>query len=282
MSVVLTLLYVPADRPDRAAKALASAADVVILDLEDAVAPSAKGAAREGALSVLSGMDGRTVQVRVNAPSTPWGLDDLELVAGLPTSVSVRVPKVSSTADVAAVRSVVGSRPVHVLIETAAGVEAAYDIASAPGVASIGLGEADLASDLGISDPDGLAWCRQRLVVAARAAGLPPPAMAVWTDLGDAAGLAASCVAGRGLGFVGRAAIHPKQLPVIEAAFRPSEVEVAAAEEVVAAVDAAAAAGSGTAVLPTGRFVDVAMVDQARRTLALAARTTAADIVGPR
>ncbi|SDS33376.1 CoA ester lyase [Jiangella sp. DSM 45060] len=267
----LTLLYVPADRPDRAAKALASAADVVILDLEDAVAPSAKAAARASAAAVLAeaGPD-RAVQVRVNAPSTPWGGDDLAMVAALPPSVGVRVPKVASAADVAAVRSVAGPRPVHVLLETAAGVEAAYAVASAPGVASIGLGEADLASDLGVSGPDGLAWCRQRLVVAARAAGLAPPAMAVWTDLRDDDGLAASCRAGRALGFVGRAAIHPKQLPVIEAAFRPSPDEVAHAAEVVAAVEAAAASGSGVAVLAGGRFVDVAMVDQARRVLALA------------
>ncbi|WP_053205107.1 HpcH/HpaI aldolase/citrate lyase family protein [Jiangella muralis] len=267
MSLVLTLLYVPADRPDRAAKALASAADVVILDLEDAVAPSAKDAARAGVGSLLT--DERAVQVRVNAPGTPWGADDLAMVAGLPPSVGVRVPKVSSPADVAAVRAVAGPRPVHVLLETAAGVEAAYAVASAPGVASIGLGEADLASDLGVSGPDGLAWCRQRLVVAARAAGLPPPAMAVWADLRDDDGLAASCRAGRALGFVGRAAIHPKQLPVIEAGFRPSADEVERAAEVVAAVGA-----GGVAVLPGGRFVDVAMVAQARRVLALAARTT--------
>ncbi|MBB5790631.1 HpcH/HpaI aldolase/citrate lyase family protein [Jiangella mangrovi] len=277
MSLVLTLLYVPADRPDRAVKALASSADVVILDLEDAVAPSAKDTARSAVEPVLAGVDGRDVQVRVNAPSTPWGVADLELLAGLPPSVSVRVPKVSSPDDVASVRSVAGDRPVHVLLETAAGVEAAYAIASAPGVASIGLGEADLASDLGLSGPgvsEGLDWCRQRLVVAARAAGLPAPAMAVWTDLADGAGLAASCVRGRGLGFVGRAAIHPRQLPVIEAAFRPSAAEIAAATEVVEAMDAATAAGSGTAVLPGGRFVDVAMVEQARRVLELAARTT--------
>src|SRR5688500_7064248 len=112
MSLVLTLLYVPADRLDRAEKALASSADVVIVDLEDAVAPSAKAAARDGAASVLAADPDRDVQVRVNAPSTPWGADDLALVAGLPPSVSVRVPKVSSPADVAAVRSVLGDRPV--------------------------------------------------------------------------------------------------------------------------------------------------------------------------
>lgn len=99
--------------------------------------------------------------------------------------------------------------------------------------------------------------------------------MAVWTDLGDPDGLAASCRQGRRLGFVGRAAIHPKQLPVIEAAFQPSDADVRRATEVVEAVASAAEAGSGTAVLPSGRFVDVAMVEQARRVLALASRTAA-------
>ncbi|PZF81629.1 HpcH/HpaI aldolase/citrate lyase family protein [Jiangella anatolica] len=268
MNLVLTLLYVPADRPDRAAKALASSADVVIVDLEDAVAPAAKSSARAAVPSMLTeaARPARAVQVRVNAASTPWGADDLAMVAGLPPDVGVRVPKVSSPADVAAVRAVVGDRPVHVLLETAAGVEAAYAIASAPGVASIGLGEADLASDLGVSGPDGLTWCRQRLVVAARAAGLPPPAMSVWTDLADDAGLAASCRAGRALGFVGRAAIHPRQLSVIEAGFRPSPDEVEHAKAVLAAVES----GAAVAVLPGGRFVDVAMADHARRILALA------------
>lgn len=270
---VLTLLYAPADRPDRARKALASRADVVILDLEDAVAPAAKEAARAGLAGLLESATARPVQVRVNAVSTPWGAADLATVAELPPSVSVRVPKVQTPADVAAVRDAAGERPVHVLLETAAGVEAAFAIASAPGVASMGLGEADLASDLGVVDGGGLEWCRQRLVVAARAAGLPPPAMAVWTDLSDLDGLAASCRQGRRLGFVGRAAIHPRQLPVIEAAFRPSDDEVRRATEVVEAVASATEAGSGTAVLPSGRFVDVAMVEQARRVLALASRT---------
>ncbi|PSL06136.1 citrate lyase subunit beta/citryl-CoA lyase [Haloactinopolyspora alba] len=272
MTVTLTQLYVPADRADRAHKAMASSADVVILDLEDAVAPAAKVPARDAVPEIVAAFPGRPVQVRVNAASSPWGAADLAMVATLPATVGVRVPKVAVAADVNRVRDAVGGRDVHGLIETAAGVENAGELARTPGVASIALGEADLRSDLGISADEGLAWCRQRVVVAARAVGLPAPAMAVYTDLNDLEGLAESSRRGRRLGFVGRAAIHPKQLPVIEAAFAPDDGEVARAREVIAAVEEAQAVGDGTAVLPDGAFLDVAMVDQARRILTLAAR----------
>ncbi|WP_240760090.1 HpcH/HpaI aldolase/citrate lyase family protein, partial [Phytoactinopolyspora endophytica] len=185
MSIVLTQLYVPADRPDRARKALAGDADVVILDLEDAVAPPNKEAARAGIGELIDEFPQRPVQVRVNAPGTPWGHGDLAMVARLPRHVDVRLPMVTSPEDVAAAVGVVGERPVHALLETASGIEAAAEIAVAPGVASLGLGEADLASDLGVSDDGALMWCRQRVVVAARAAGLPAPAAAVYTNVRD-------------------------------------------------------------------------------------------------
>jgi citrate lyase subunit beta/citryl-CoA lyase len=162
---------------------------------------------------------------------------------------------------------------VHCLIETALGVERAYAIATAgPVVASIGLGEADLRGDLAVTDDGGLAYARGRIVVAARAAGLPPPAMSVYPDIEDLDGLAASCRAGRALGFLGRTAIHPRQLPVIVAAFRPTADEVVRARAVLDALADADAAGRGTAVLPDGRFVDRAMAPGARRVLDLAAR----------
>ncbi len=272
MTPALTLLYVPADRPDRAAKAMASEAHIVILDLEDAVAAASKDAARAAVPELVAAHPDRDVQVRVNSASSPWGSADLEMVAGLPTPVGVRVPKVTAPGDVAAVRDVVGDRGMHVLLETAAGVEAAFAIASAAGVVSIGLGEADLRSDLGVDCEHGLSWCRQRIVVAARAAGLPSPAMAVYPNVTDTEGLSESCRRGRALGFVGRAAIHPRQLPVIETAFRPDDAEVEHARSVIAAVEAARTLGDGTAVLADGSFLDVAMVERARRVLSLAAR----------
>ncbi|RYV52126.1 HpcH/HpaI aldolase/citrate lyase family protein [Pengzhenrongella frigida] len=271
---VVTLLYAPADRPGLVAKALASAADVVIVDLEDAVAPAHKQAARAALVDLLSGHLDRRVQVRVNALETPWGALDLAALAALPAQIAVRIPKVGSPADLERVALAVGDRPLHVLLETAGGIESAHDIARAhPRVASLGLGEADLRSDLGIDDDAALAYARSRIVIAARAAGLPAPSMSVYPNVRDDAGLARSCAIGRSLGFLGRTAIHPRQLPVIVAAFAPTEVEVARARLVVAAMRDAQRAGNGTVVLPDGTFLDVAMVERARRTVALAEPT---------
>ncbi|MGG5258271.1 HpcH/HpaI aldolase/citrate lyase family protein [Phycicoccus avicenniae] len=268
--VPLTWLYVPADRADRVEKALASAADVVVLDLEDAVAPAAKDAARATARAVASDA-GRPLQVRVNGFGTPWHDDDLALVAGLPREVGLRLPKAQDPAMVRSLARRLRGRPLHLLVESARGVEDAGDLAAAdPAVASIGLGEADLRAELAVTDDSGLLWARSRLVVAAAAAGLPSPAMSVYDDVRDLAGFAESCRVGRSLGFLGRATIHPAQLPVVVEAFTPGAKEVARAREVVAAAEAAAHAGIGALALPDGRFVDEAVVLRARRTLALA------------
>lgn len=258
--MLLTWLYVPGDRPDRFAKAVASGADAVILDLEDAVTPPRKAYARTAVAEFVAEPHEVPVYVRIAAP------EDLPAARG---AAGLRLPKVESAEQVRAVAALTGAE-VHPLIESAAGVENAYEIATAhPAVASIGLGEADLCSDLGLTDEAGLAWPRGRVVVAARAAGLPPPAMSVYPDLSDVDGLDASCRLGRRQGFLGRAAIHPRQLPVIEAAFQPSPEEVGAAMALLAAV---AEAGDGPVVLPDGRFADRAMVGAARRTVELAAR----------
>ncbi|WP_166355185.1 HpcH/HpaI aldolase/citrate lyase family protein [Phytoactinopolyspora limicola] len=277
MSIVLTQLYVPADRPDRVRKALAGDADVVIIDLEDAVAPAAKESARHGLPELIAEFPGRPTQVRVNAVGTPWGAADLVLMAALPTHVELRLPMVNAPADVEAARAEVGGRAVHVLIETAAGVEAAGEIARTDGVASVGLGEADLASDLGVSTDDALAWCRQRILVAARAAGLPSPLAPVYLNVHDLDGLAESTRRARQSGFVGRAAIHPRQLPVIVAAFAPDPDEVQRARDVLDSVAQAQARGDGTSTLPDGSFLDVAMVAQARQVIDLDERTSRQD-----
>lgn len=135
-----------------------------------------------------------------------------------------------------------------------------------PQVRAIALGEADLRADLGVREDAGLDWSRSRVVVAARAAGLAPPTQSVFPDVRDLDGLWTSCARGRALGFLGRAAIHPRQLPVIERAFRPTPQEVEAAQEIVEA----ARVEAGALALPDGRFVDAAVVAQAHRTLALA------------
>jgi citrate lyase subunit beta/citryl-CoA lyase len=244
---MLTALYVPGDRPDRFDKAAASGADAVILDLEDAVAPAHRSQTREHVATWLADRPEVDVQVRIGS------LDDL---AALPSDVPIRLPKVESPADV----DDVGERDVHALVETALGVEQAYAIASHPRVVSIGLGEADLAADLGIIDESALTWIRVRVVVAAGAAGLPAPMMSAYTDVADLDGLAASCAIGRSLGMRGRTAIHPRQVPVIAAAFAPTGAELAWARDVLAALDGA---DVGVATLPSGAMVDAAMARRA-------------------
>jgi citrate lyase subunit beta/citryl-CoA lyase len=267
----LTLLYVPGDRPDRVTKALASSADAVLVDLEDAVAPSRKAEARGNAAAILAAVAGRAVQVRINHPSTPWHAADVATVAALPVGVGARVPKVESADEVRALAAALPGRALHLLVESALGVERAFELATASSqVASIGLGEADLRSDLRVDGDEGLTWARSRVVVAARAARLPPPAMSAYTNVRDLDGLAASCRAGRALGFCGRTAIHPGQLDTIRAAFLPSAAEVAAAQEVLERVGDAATEGVGAVALADGTFLDVAMVEQARWVLGLA------------
>lgn len=263
--LAVTLLYVPADRPERLAKAFTLGADVVIVDLEDAVAPPAKADARAALPELLAASGDQRVQVRVNALDTAYGYDDLAAVAKLDNAVEVRVPKVESTDVVDAVRDVLGERPVHVLIETALGVERAFDIATCgSSVASISLGEADLRSALGVTSDHGMEWARGRIVVAAAAAGLPAPGQSPYMNVRDLAGLAESSREGRAAGFVGRSAIHPSQLGPIREAYRPDADEVRKARATLDRLD-----GGGVDVLDDGSFIDPAMVGAARRVVEL-------------
>jgi citrate lyase subunit beta/citryl-CoA lyase len=270
---MLTSLFVPGDRPDRFAKAVDSGADAVVIDLEDAVPAGHKDAARAAAVEFCARPARVPVHVRINAAGTAEADADLAALAGLPGLAGLRLPKVESPADVQAVAAKAHGADLYCLIESAVGVERAYAIATAhPAVTAIGLGEADLRADLNVTDDAGLAYARGRVVVAARAAELPPPPMSVYPDVADLDGLAESCRAGRTLGFLGRSAIHPRQLPVIVTAFRPTPHEVALARTLLQALDEAAEEGRGVAVLPDGRFADRAMAPAARRTLDLAAR----------
>ncbi|MCX5089623.1 CoA ester lyase [Streptomyces sp. NBC_00365] len=273
----LTWLYAPGDRPEVVAKALVSGADIVLIDLEDAVAPHRKKYARAATAELLSDPPPVPVHVRVNALDGPVAEADLSTLAPLPGLSGLRLPKVTSPADVVRVAEHAapaapaekGATPLYALLETALGVEHAFTIAAAhPAVRGIGLGEADLRADLGVREDAGLDWARARIVVAARAAGLAPPTQSIYPDIRDLEGLAASCAHGRTLGFLGRAAIHPRQLPVIEHAYLPTPAEVETAELIVKA----AATEPGAQALPDGRFVDAAVVACARRTLALACR----------
>jgi citrate lyase subunit beta/citryl-CoA lyase len=249
----LTWLYVPADRPDRVEKALASHAHAVIVDLEDGVGPTAKDDARANLAALLGRPREKPVFVRVNAGSAA----DLDAVAQLELA-GVIVPKLERPEDVPA------GLHVHALIETALGLEAAFEIACHPQVHGISLGEADLRSQTGALEV-GLDWARGRLVNAAVAAGLPRPPQSVYPHVRDLEGLARSCRRGRALGHFGRSAIHPDQLTVIEQAYLPTGGDVEQAHATLARLEETAA---GT--LASGAFVDAAMAGAARQVLELA------------
>jgi citrate lyase subunit beta / citryl-CoA lyase len=269
---VIAPLYVPGDRPDRFAKAMASDADAIIIDLEDAVAPSAKSSARQAALEYAAQVRAKPVYVRINAPGSDWFDADLRAVACAPGLRGLRIPKVERPEQVRVIGTALEPRPieVHCVIESAAGLEAAFEIATAhPAVSGVSLGEADLSGDLNVTDEAGLAWARGRIVVAARAASLPPPLMSVFANIADLDGLRESCATGRRLGFLGRTLIHPRQAPDVLGAFAPTAAEVESAMGVLAGLSQAADSGRGTAVLAGGRFVDRAMARSARRVLAV-------------
>ncbi|MEU7720664.1 HpcH/HpaI aldolase/citrate lyase family protein [Streptomyces tibetensis] len=266
----LTWLYAPGDRPHVVAKALTSGADVVVIDLEDAVPPDRKAYARAATAQLLANPPAVAVHVRVNALDGPWGEQDIAALAPAPGLSGLRLSKTSSPADVTRVARRAPRTGLHALLETALAVEQAYAIARAhPNLRGIALGEVDLRADLGVHDDTGLDWSRSRVVVAARAAGLPPPPQSIHPDIRDLEGLAASCAHGRALGFLGRAAIHPRQLPVIERAYLPTAAEIERAEAVLKA----ASEEQGAQALPDGRFIDAAVVTAAQRTLSLARRS---------
>lgn len=269
---LLTGLYVPGDRPDRFDKAVTSGAHLVILDLEDAVAPGKKELARSAVADWLTARadvtGGPVIQVRISA-GEPL---DLSLLAGIDGAFEVRVPKVETPSDVDTVASVVPGHAITALIETARGVENAVAIAAHPAVTRLGLGEADLASDLGTAAAPAMDYARVRLLFAARAAGLPAPMLSVFPDIRNLDALRDDTERGRALGWVGRTAIHPSQLPVIADVFQPSAEERAWANEVLAA-----ASGGGVSTLASGEMVDAAMTGRARAILGLAGIRDSAD-----
>jgi citrate lyase subunit beta/citryl-CoA lyase len=253
----------------------------VVLDLEDAVPAQAKDAARATVAELLERGAARPLWVRLNPPGSGLLADDLR-AAARPGLAGVRLAKAEDPEAVAAVGAALagggaGHAAIHCLLESALGLERAYALATAhPAVQGLALGEADLRADLGAASDEGLLYARSRCVAAARAAGLPPPVQSVWTHVRDLEGLRASCRRGRALGFVGRAAVHPAQLPVIHEAYSPTPGEVAEARALVARLEEAERAGRAAFALPDGRLVDRGVAETALRTLALAERLEAA------
>lgn len=254
-------LFVPGDRAERFARARASGADAVVVDLEDAVAPASKGAARDAVAAALDAA--APVVLRVNGADTGWFADDARLAAH-PGVAAVMLPKAAAADAVAALRSASGGKPVVALVESAAGMANLAALAATPGVARLAFGSIDFQLDLDITDDDlALLAFRSRLVLASRVAGLPAPVDGVTTALDDAARIEAEARRARSLGFGGKLCIHPKQVAIVNDAFSPSPAELGWAQRVV---DAAAASG-GAAVAVDGRMVDAPVLARARRLL---------------
>jgi (S)-citramalyl-CoA lyase len=278
---IRSLLFLPANRADRFPKALASGADAVCLDLEDALPPAEKDAGLASALELLGQPRGGVlVCVRVNDVKSERGLADLRAVARAETQPdAVLIPKVSgpedlgATADALAAGARWGVNPVPFvpIIESALGLSCVEAIArrSPDRTLALMLGGIDLAAELGAAlEWDSLLYPRSRLVHAAALAGglatLDTPSL----EVADLDTLAREALGVARLGFTGKAAIHPAQLPVIHEAFHPTDEEVERARRVVSAFEESA----GGVVLVDGRMVDRPVVRAAQRTLALADR----------
>ncbi len=252
-----TLLFVPGDRPDRFAKAAASGADLVVLDLEDAVSADAKAQARDAVVAWLS-VSGRAA-VRVNAFGTAHHSADVAALSAVEGLQAVVVP-MADDGEVLTTVHAATSVPVVALVETALGLVRVQEVAAAEGVARLAFGHLDFAADIA-ADPDGqgMLLARSTLVVASRAAGLPGPVDGVTTGLDDADEVARDAARSRRLGFTGKLCIHPRQVAPVAAAFAPTVEEVAWARRVLAVANQ----GKG-AVRLDGQLVDAPVVSRAR------------------
>ena len=262
-----SLLFVPGNRPEVAAKAPRSGPDAVVLDLEDAVPPAAKTAARAAVREAAAELVGTLrVCVRVNPPGTEWFAAD---VAALPDGLTaVVVPKLESTDQVAAVATALGDHPVLAGLETVRGVADARDVLRSPVVACY-FGAEDYIADLGGVRTSGNAevvWARSYVAVAARLAGVPALDM-VTIDFRDDERFAAEAREARTLGYAGKLCIHPAQVPLAREAFRPTDDEVAWAGRLLAAFEAA----GGDTIAFEGQMVDEVVASRARAIVAAAA-----------
>ena len=262
--VLRSLLFVPGHRADRFEKALDAGADAVVVDLEDAVPPSAKEQARVAVAawldsSPLASSRVKTASappprlfVRINGADSTWFQDDLSL-AGTAALDAVMIPKAEGGDVLDRVRAA-GARAMVPLIETAAGFACIREIAGAPGVERLAFGTIDFQVDLGMRDAseDDLLPFRTQFVLASRLASIGAPVDGVSTAIDDAERLADDVHRARRLGFGGKLCIHPRQVTQVNALFAPNEAEVAWARRVLQAAEPA----GGAAVAVDGKMVD--------------------------
>jgi citrate lyase subunit beta/citryl-CoA lyase len=284
-----SVLFMPASNARALDKARTLAADALVFDLEDAVAPDAKPEARRMAIAAASGggYAPREVVIRVNALDTPWGRDDLAVVAGS-GAAAVLLPKVESAA---AVREVVrlleaaGGPPdlaLWAMLETPRGVLRAEEIAASERVAALVMGTSDLTKDLRARHtPDRLPLLTSLglCVLAARAHGLTA-LDGVHLDLDDEPGFLAACRQAAAMGFDGKTLIHPRTIAAANAAFSPAPEEIDRARRIIAAHTEAIARGQGVVVVD-GRLIENLHVEDAHRLVALAEAIAARTALTP-
>ncbi len=254
-------LFVPGDRPDRFAKAGASGADIVVCDLEDAVAAEAKDSARAHVAKWLD--DDGLACVRINAPGTRFHDGDVAALSGSPGLRAVMVPKAEDPRGLAELSDALGAQTAVVaLVESALGVHRANDLAATPGVARLAFGSIDFALDVAADDAQTpMLFARSTLVLASRVAEIAPPVDGVTTVLDDLSLVEADAVAALSLGFGGKLCVHPRQVKAINAAFTPSAEDVRAARRIL---DSLTDGGAGRV---DGRMVDAPVAERARRIL---------------
>lgn len=262
-----SFLFVPGNRPERFAKAVTSGADQVIIDLEDAVAPEDKVAARE---SVVHALADTQALVRINSVETQWYEADLAALSGAAGLLGVVLPKAEFAGGVAQVVGTVSpGTAVLPLIETARGIRDAAVIAQVPGISRLLFGNLDFALDCGIhvQSPreEELSYARSALVIASRAAGLPGPVDGICTNIDDMEQCHADTVRALNHGFTAKLCIHPKQVAAVHAAFAPSAAELNWALRIL---EAAASAG-GAAVRVDGQMVDRPVLQRAQAIVAV-------------
>ena len=275
-------LYIPGSKARALEKARGLPCDAILFDLEDAVAPAEKAAARTALAAALSagGYGARARIVRINALSTEWGREDARAAAAMACD-GVLLPKVDGPGDLDALAGLVPDLPLWAMMETPRGVLNAAAIADHPRLAGMVVGTNDLAKDLRSDGSRGaMAHALGHCLMAARAAGIVI-LDGVYNAFRDEEGLAAECAEGRAMGFDGKSLIHPAQIEAANRAFAPDPDEIDLARRQIAAFEAAAADGQGVAVVD-GRIVENLHVETARATLDRAAAIAAleAEVTG--
>lgn len=266
-----TYLFVPGNRPERFDKAILSSADAIVVDLEDAVAPAAKGEARERVREWLARTpeaDLDRLVVRVNDEHTAWFAADAAMLRECGVRQAM-LPKAETAQGISRLRAAAGEQlAVLALIETARGVRDVDAVAGAQGVSRLAFGTIDYAVDLDLSgSEEGFTYAAGRIAIASRASGLPPPVAGVTTEIDDAERVRADMQLARAHGFGAKLCIHPRQVAMVHEALGPSQEQADWARRVLAAAEAAA----GAAVQVDGKMVDRPVLERARLILQRAA-----------